>query len=401
MKLRILFLTNKVPFPPKDGGSIATFGMIKPFADAGHKVTVLAMNTRKHHVTPFEIPNDLQAQITFHLVEVPAHIKLIELLKNLLFSKLPYNAERFIDNKYTKKLESLLSAFEYDIIQLEGLYLYPYIPTIRKFSKAKIAYRSHNIEHEIWERSAIQAKGLKKFYLNILSSRLKQFELDSINTYDLLLPITERDNSKLREMGNKKPSFSIPAGFDIDSQIQKQTDFEMNIFFIGALDWLPNQEGIIWFIERCWPQILKQEPTVILKIAGRNAPSWLIDKLNVKNTQYLGEIDDAKEYIINNGIMIAPMLSGSGMRIKIIEGMLYQKAIITSTIGCEGIKVKNEEQLFIADTPADFSKYVLSLLRNRKKIIETGAKAFKFVKDEYNNQHLNNKLVAFYNQHIG
>jgi hypothetical protein len=99
--------------------------------------------------------------------------------------------------------------------------------------------------------------------------------------------------------------------------------------------------------------------------------------------------------------MIAPMLSGSGMRIKIIEGMLYQKAIITSTIGCEGIKVKNEEQLFIADTPADFSKYVLSLLRNRKKIIETGAKAFKFVKDEYNNQHLNNKLVAFYNQHIG
>ena len=99
--------------------------------------------------------------------------------------------------------------------------------------------------------------------------------------------------------------------------------------------------------------------------------------------------------------MIAPLLSGSGMRVKIIEGMLNQKAIVTSSIGCEGIKATNEEELFIADSALEFSKYVLLLLRNRQKAIDTGTKAFLFVKEEYNNRKLIDKLATFYKQQIG
>lgn len=398
--MKILFLTNKVPFPPKDGGSIATLGMIEAFANSGHIVTVLAMNTQKHHVTPFEIPQELSAKIVFHLVEVPAQIKLSGALSNLFFSNLPYNAERFINKKYTKKLQLLLSAQQFDVIQLEGLYLCPYIATIRQYSHAKIAYRSHNIEHEIWERTLKQSDGIKKLYLQILSSRLRNFELKAINQYDLLVPITRRDEIQLKALGNNKPTLSIPAGFSYEQIEPYEPSFELNLFFIGALDWAPNQEGLLWFMEKCWPVILKNKPEIRLKIAGRNAPNWLVAKFQLTNIDYLGEIEDAKKYIHQNGIMIAPLLSGSGMRVKIIEGMFYKKAIVTTPIGCEGINVKNKQELFIAGSPDIFTDHILTLLNNRNLVIETGSKAYNFVKEEFDNQKLNRKLVTFYKQHL-
>lgn len=398
--MKILFLTNKVPYPPKDGGSIATFGMIKAFADAGHKTSVLAMNTRKHHVTPFEIPAEIKAQITMHLVEVPALINPLELINNLLFSKLPYNAQRFIDQNYKNKLKSLLQAFTFDIIQLEGLYLCPYIKTIRANSNAKIVYRSHNIEHEIWERTVQQTKGIKKIYIKHLTRRIKKFELDAINTYDSIIPITKRDLKKLNKLGNLKPSFVIPAGFEIE-EIENTSPAENNLFFIGALDWAPNQEGLNWFFKKCWKKILQVQPQINLIVAGRNAPNWFIQKIKEQpNVQYRGEIPDAQEFISTNNIMIAPLLSGSGMRVKIIEGMMYKKAIVTTPVGCEGIDVKNKEQIFIADKPAKFVKHCLTLTQNRKLVVATGNKAFKFVQKHYDNKILNKKLVAFYNKII-
>lgn len=398
--MKILFLTNKVPYPPKDGGSIASFGMMKAMADAGHQVTVLAMNTLKHHVTPYDIPEEIKAHITFLLVEVPAAIKPGALLKNLFFSELPYNAERFIDNNYREKLESLLSVLKADVIQLEGLYVYPYIPVIRKISKALIVYRSHNIEHEIWQRSILQASGIRKSYLKILTRRLKKFEQNAIDQYDLLVPITNRDLSKLNEMGNTKPALAIPAGFDTDEVRMVYPNFQMNLFFIGALDWSPNQEGLIWFIDQCWQQIQKQRPGTILKIAGRNAPDWLIEKFQRENIEYLGEIDNAQKFIATNGIMIAPVLSGSGMRVKIIEGMLNQKSIVTTSIGCEGIQVENEVHLFIANKAPDYVHYIVELLNNKNLVVETGSKAYDFVKEEYDNRFLIRKLIEFYKHHL-
>jgi glycosyltransferase involved in cell wall biosynthesis len=400
--MKILFLTNKPPYPKKDGGSIATMGMIEAFADSGHQVTVLAMNTRKHHISPFEIPEKNSSKIIFHLAEVPASISAFEAFVNLISSRLPYNAQRFISKTYREKLENLLQVTQFDIIQLEGLYLCPYISTIRKHSNALVSYRSHNIEHEIWQRTVAQSKGLKKIYLKILTSRLKQFETDALNTYDTLVPITKRDEEKLLEMGNKKPAVTIPAGFNIlNTKISEQTTIPNNLFFIGALDWSPNQEGILWFLDNCWQSILGQKPKTTLKIAGRNAPPWLTEKLrNYPNIKYEGEVEDAVVFMQENGLFIAPLLSGSGMRVKIIEGMMYQKCIITTPVGCEGIKASNKEHLFIAKNHEQFSEMTINLLSNKKKAIETGQKAYNFVLSAYDNQKHIEKLTTFYNQQL-
>jgi glycosyltransferase involved in cell wall biosynthesis len=397
--MKILFLTNKPPYPPNDGGSIATLGLMEAFANKGHRIGLLAMNTRKHHITPFDIPEVLSSKITIHLVEVPALIRPVDALKNLFFSKLPYNAQRFIDKKFNEKLTQLLQAQQFDIIQLEGLYLCPYIKTIRKNSNSLIVYRSHNIEHEIWERSVKQAKGLKKIYLDIIASRLKKFEKEAINQYDLLLPISQRDEQKLNELGNNKPSLVVPAGFDFYKTEKAHTEFERNLFFIGALDWVPNQEGLTWFFENCWSSILEEHPGVKLKIAGRNAPDWFIQKLNIKNVQYLGEIENAKSFMQKNGLMIAPLLSGSGMRVKIVEGMMYSKCIVTTPVGCEGINAKNEEHIFISGDAIQFSDYINHLLKNEQKMIETGNNAFTFAKNEFDYKIIIEKVDRFLKKH--
>lgn len=400
--MKILFLNNKPPYPPKDGGSIASLSMIKAFANAGHHVTVLAMNTLKHHISPFELPNELTSKIIFHLVEVPAKIAPTEAFINLVNSRLPYNAQRFINKTYRHKLEVLLKATNFDVVQLEGLYLCPYIDTIRKYSNALIAYRSHNIEHEIWQRTLAHSKGLKKLYLQILTSRLKQFETDAINSYDLLVPITQRDEKMLNQMGNTKPCITIPAGIDTTNtrfEIKKpQSD---DLFFIGALDWTPNQEGLFWFLDGSWPVILEKRPKSRLKIAGRNAPQWLVDKLNnYPHIDYVGEVENAARFMQENGLFIVPLLSGSGMRIKIIEGMMHQKCIVTTPIGCEGIEAINNEHIYIAKNQNDFSKIVIELLSNKEKTLATGLKASKFVKLAFDNQLLIEKLATFYKQYI-
>ena len=398
--MKILFLTNKVPYPPKDGGSIATFSLIKSFNNAGHAVTVMSMNTRKHHITPFDIPKQISSQIIFHLIEVPARISLKGIVTNFLFSKLPYNAERFIDDNYHHKLELLLSTHQYDIIQLEGLYLLPYFDLIRKYSTAKIVYRSHNIEHEIWERTAIQAKGIKKIYLNNLSKRLRKFEISLINKYDLLIPITLRDEKRLNELGNTKPALTIPAGIDIQEKEPVAKPLKNDLFFIGALDWAPNQEGLIWFFDNCWDEIRKECPKVSLTVAGRNAPDWFVKILKKHTVKYLGEVPNAQQFMKKHAVMIAPLLSGGGMRVKIIEGMSLKKPIVTTPVGCEGIDAVNEKDILIAESPRAYTNYIIRLVKDIALQTSISNNCYKFVKENYSNEILSNRLADFYKTHI-
>jgi hypothetical protein len=213
--MKILQLTNKPPWPARDGGAIAMLSLTKGLAYAGNEVTVLAMNTTKHHTNPDEIPAEIRKLADFRWVEVPAETSPLQAVFNLFFSKQPYNAVRFISKTYETALARTLEEKKFDIVQLEGLYLCPYVPVIRKHSSAVVAYRSHNIENEIWSRTASISRGAKRWYLKNLASRIERFEKYWLNSYDLLVPITERDEEILENMGNRKPSHVSPTGIDM------------------------------------------------------------------------------------------------------------------------------------------------------------------------------------------
>jgi len=398
--MRILQLMNKVPWPPKDGGAIACLNMTKGFSMLGHEVTVLSMNTSKHHIRIKDMPADVRSKADFRLVEVPASINWIEATLNLLFSRLPYNAQRFISDEFSHELAKLLTEKSFDIIQLEGLYLCPYIPIIRKYSKALIAYRAHNIEYEIWERTATLSEGLRSRYLRNLSKRIKRFEVSYLNSYDLLVPITDRDGIILDKLGNTKPRHTSQTGIDFASLVPTARKLEFpSLFHIGALDWAPNQEGLIWFFNQCWPKIHQENPDLKFYLAGRNAPEWFERIIKLDGVEYLGEINDAYDFVNSKAVMVVPLFSGSGMRIKIIEGMALGKPIVTTDIGTEGIPTENGKNILIANEADRFTEAITQLINDRELSNRIGKSAIGFIQEKFDNLSQAEALVEFYKQH--
>lgn len=276
-----------------------------------------------------------------------------------------------------------------------------YIPIIREYSDAKISLRAHNIEHEIWQRTVdLQKSGLKKEYLKIITKRIKNLKLNLLNKYDLLVPITERDAIVFNKLGNNKPTHITPTGIDISELKPDNSNIEYpSIFHIGALDWIPNQEGIIWFLDNVLPNLLEKHPTLKFYIAGRNAPQSFINKLNKPNIVFVGEVDNAYDFMNSKAVMIVPLLSGSGMRIKIIEGMALGKTIISSSIGTEGISSTHDKNILIANTPQEFLNEVEKTLINKEFFEGIGENAIKFVKENFDNMSISSSLIDFYTKH--
>ena len=167
-----------------------------------------------------------------------------------------------------------------------------------------------------------------------------------------------------------------------------------SVFHIGALDWMPNQEGLTWFFENVWGlRYWKNIPVCIFTWPAEMRQSF--QKLPYPNIIFLGEVEDAYEFIRNRAVMIVPILSGSGMRIKIIEGMALGKAIVTTSMGTEGIATNHGRDILIADDPGQFARHVCSLVEDRNYCMEIGENARNFVARHYDNFAITSSLAAF------
>lgn len=394
--MRILVLSSKMPYPPIDGGSIATLNLSQALYREGAEISLLSMNTRKHYFSTEDIPQDIRTTLNLQTVVVPAKINTWAAIKNLLFSKQAYTAERFYDDAFKAKLKEVLQKQSFDIIQLEGLYLGLYVPFIRALSKAKIVYRAHNLEFEIWQRAAKRSSALKKQYFSNLSKRLLKLEKKVLHWADAVVPISAKDGEWFARQKPQLQMHIAPAGISrLFEKPNNQPSTEIDLFFIGALDWLPNQEGLLWFVEEVWPEIHQKYPQLKFYIAGRNASAQM-KNIKAPNLFFLGEVEDAPLFMQQHAIMVVPLFSGSGMRIKIIEAMALHKAIITTALGLEGNAAKAPEHLRIANTKMDFIAQITELLNRPEDIQKIGEAARQFVLSEFNQQTIAAKLLLFY-----
>lgn len=398
--MKLLLVCKKFPYPPKDGETIAIFNHIKGYHKAGHQVAVAAINTSKHHTDMKSLPEAVLKLAQFHSVDIDTAVRPVAAFINL-FQNTSYHIARFEATSFKEKLENILTGNKFDVIQLEGLYLAPYLSVVRKQSKALVAMRPHNIEHEIWERMAdTLAPGLKKHYLKLQAARLKKYEISMLNKYDVIVPITSRDGALFKKLGCSLPMFASPAG--VDSEEYKPDDrlpeFP-SVFFLGGLDWLPNQDGLKWFIEKVWSRVAQANNRVKFFIAGRNAPRW-IQNLDENGVKVIGEVDDAKAFINSKSIMAVPLFSGSGMRIKIIEGMAMGKTVISTGLGAEGIDYSAGENIIIADTAEEFYRAIIKCIDNREYATSIGKNAARFAREYFNNDTLVNSLLKFYSEII-
>lgn len=395
--MKVLFLCKKFPYPLKDGESIAVSNLCKELKLLGCDITLLCMNTSKHYVDPSALPEEYNCFSKIHTVNLDNSIRPLKAMASLISGE-SYHISRFNSNLFRNALVQVLQKETFDIIQLETLYLAPYVDTIRAFSKARIVMRAHNVEHEIWERITNNTGSqLRKWYLGHLTRKLKEYEIRQFPAYDYLVTLTERDLKQFKDKGYKNGASAAPIGFNTEHYPYMPPSFgtKMSLCFIGSLDWMPNLEGLAWFLEHCWPAIHKKWPEITFHIAGRNTPVSLLQR-RLPNVIIHGEVPDAVEFISHHSAMIVPLFSGSGMRVKIVEGMVMGKAIITTSIGKEGIEGAHKEHLLIANTGKEFLKAIEYCVSNPENAIDIGKKAQEIASTQFDGRHAAQRIMEIY-----
>lgn len=394
--MKILFVCNKSPWPPKEGGPIAMNNIIEGMINRGHQVKVLAAVTNKYSISLNDVPKEYRKKTGLELAYINLKVKPVSAFFNLFTGK-SYHVERFISKNFKHKLITILQKEKFDIVQIEMLYMSPYLKIIRDFSDAKVVLRAHNIEHLIWKRVAIEEQNIaKKLYLRHLASTLENYEKNILSRYDGIVPITKKDARFFSNETNVSVQ-AISFGIDFNKiPYKKEVKAEQALFHIGSMNWIPNIEGVKWFLNEVWPDVSMQFPDLKFYLAGRETPDWLKNaKLN--NVVVVGEVPDAFEFIASKTISLAPLFSGSGIRIKIIESMAMGKTVIATKVGAEGINYTDGKNILIANTKKEFFKAIKKLYNNPELSSNIGLNARKLVMCEHNIKDTSIQLEDFYN----
>lgn len=398
MSIRVLLLTKKVPFPLRDGESVAINNMVLGLKEQGITVDLLTFNTVKHYTDINQYPSHLGLYGSVESVALDNQVKVIPAFTNLLGSK-SYHIERFESEEYAQVLRQLLSDNTYDIVQLESIFLGPYISTIREYSDARVVLRTHNVEAVIWKRLSIDAALPKRQYLSIQAARLESYESMVINEVDRVLPMSEADASVLRKMGMNVEHTTIPISLDISNYTHKIEDKRPHsICFIGSLDWRPNTQGLMWFVEHVWPLIRRHSPNISFHVAGRNASAKLESTLVQAGVDFCGEVPNAIDFIAQHDAMVVPLLSGSGQRVKILESLAIRIPVVATTIGAEGIAVEDKSSIILADDPDLFARQVCELLSNERLRDKIAAAGFSLIQERYSTQSMGQVYRSVYEE---
>lgn len=398
--MRILQVCFRLPFPLKDGGAIAMFNMTKGFSEQNCFLKLLVPITNKHRFNIDELPDSFKSYGEVKALNINSDITFFGVLKSF-FVTIPYYVSRYYSKNFRNALIEILKNEEFDIIHFESLKVAMYAKVARKYSNAKLVLRSHNVEYLIWQRQAQNSRSIKKIFLHDMSKKLKKYETDILEDFDALVPITQVDADYFLKTGFNKPVHTSLSGIDFNESNTGDTLIEPNSFFhIGALDWMPNLESVKWFLTEIWPLILIDKPEAKFYIAGRNTPDE-IKKLADKNVIVAGEVEDASHFMKSKQIMVVPLLAGSGMRIKVAEGLALGKVIISTSIGAEGIEYSDGINILIANTPEMFriqAKRVLSDISLSKSIERN---AILLAKSTLDNTAIVKSLLSFYSELVG
>lgn len=396
--IEILQICKKIPWPLKDGEAIAITHLSQTLAAQGIRMDLLSMNTTKHFVKPDGIEIVLPHYNQITIVPIDNRLRWSGLLLNL-FQNSSYHITRFLNAAFEYALTGMLQAKRYDIIQLESLVLAAYIPVIRQYSKAKIVLRSHNVEFLIWKRlSESERNPIKKAYLKIAASRLQKFERQVLNEIDLLLPISDDDNQFFRSMGYEGPSHTCPIIPAVNTRTQYKlhpVHLSLYLTFIGTLDWLPNQEGLKWFLKNVWPQVLEKYPDARFDIAGRNAPAWF-QEMKIQGVRFVGEVEDAAEFLSRSLFTVVPLLSGSGMRAKIIEALSLGHLVLSTRVGAEGIPASDELHFLCFQDAASFLDAVSNCLSKPDYARGIAENGFHWIHTYFDPEKVCSDLIFYY-----
>lgn len=393
--MKILQICNKPPFPSVDGGTMAMQNLSEALSIQKHQVKIVALNTPKHFSRIEKIDKEIREKFSIEYFFINTKITFFNTLFNLFTSK-SFHASRFYSDKIAKQINIIIENENFDLVILDSLFCGVYLKSIKKIFKGKIIVRAHNIEHKLWERIKNQEiNKLKKIYLSIQTSRLEIFEKKVINESDAIIAITKEDKDYLQENYNKKNIFVLPYSVKKIITSNSPKNKTLNFYHLGSMDWLPNLNGLEWFLSNVWKKFFINNTSMFFRMAGRNMPEHLIQQ-SEKNLFIEGEISNAEKFVNSCDVMICPLFSGGGIRIKIIEALSCGKPIIATKIAAEGIPYQNysPSPIIIVENENDF----IESINNFKDLNFYTARslmAIKLIEDNFLLEPLSKSLSDF------
>jgi glycosyltransferase involved in cell wall biosynthesis len=397
--MKILVLTNRIPWPLKDGGSVAVYQMLQSQVRCGFQVKLLSLNTNKHFQEPATLPAFFNT-IGLEAVRINTDVKLSDAVKNL-FTGESYNVIRFESEAFRIKLMELLKDNVYDIILFESIYLALYLDTARNYSKAKLVLRAHNVEFEIWQQAAREGGFITKKYFRLLAKRLEAFEKKTWKQFDAIIPISSDNAYTIKHFcdPDKTKLITLPAAIDIRDTGTANNASVTKLYHLGSMEWIPNQQAMKWFLDEVWKRIAFDTKAEFF-LAGRNMPEEFFHYAG-ERVHIVGEVDSAEDFISDKQIMVVPLFAGSGLRIKILEAMAFGKTVITTSVGMQGIEAENGKEIMIANNAKAFADAVRHFLQFPDEALEMGARAKELIRNKYSMESFESKLKEFYLQITG
>lgn len=383
--MRILWLKTELLHPVDKGGRIRTFQLLRQLKKE-HHVTYLTLDDGNSAYDAVEKASEYADEIVTipHKISPKFSIKFYyEIIKNLI-SRFPYAIQKYESDKMRGKVKELIEGGEFDVLVCD--FLTPAINLSAGLSIASILFQ-HNVEALIWRRHFETAKSrIKKGFLKMQWYRMFAYEKKCSDKFDWIIAVSPDDAEIMRNDYGIQNVSIVSTGVDIRyfaprKDVRKD---KFNLVFTGSMDWLPNEDAMLWFTTEILPLVRKEIPEVSLTVVGRN-PSSTLEKIGKNDPliEITGRVDDVRPYMEKASIYIVPIRIGGGTRLKIFEAMAMELPVVSTVVGAEGLPLKNDEDILLRDDPQDFADAILLLLRNKELSHATAQRSAQTVRDNF------------------
>ena len=377
--MRILWLNAGLLLPLDKGGKLRTWHLMRHLAQR-HEITYLSFAPPE--TTPAE--REGMREVCAHLQVVPRRdpakgsLAFYADTAAHLLDRLPYAAAKYRSSAYRALVRQTLAATPFDLIVCD--FLVPAVNMPDRLPCPAVLF-THNVEAEIWRRHYEGRTGrISRLLYRQQWQRMLRFERRTIARFDRVLAVSDVDAQTLQRLypsALAAPPITVATGVDTTYFAPAPGDpGPKHLVFTGSMDWIPNEDAMTHFCRDILPRIRAEEPQATVSIVGR-APTPAVARLaEIDGVEVTGRVEDVRAHVSRGSVYVVPIRIGGGTRLKIFEAMAMAKAVVSTTIGAEGLPVTPDRDIVIADDPAAFAAAVVSLLRDggRRRALEQAAR---------------------------
>jgi polysaccharide biosynthesis protein PslH len=392
-QLGILVLTPSMPFATSWGFGIRVFHLVRQLA-AHHRVTVLTYG-RSDNARDVAALRELGAEVT--AVTSPERDKRRRRMAQLasLASATPYQYGQLQSSAMQRELERTLESSAFDIVQVESSQMGGF----DFHDHAAVVLDEHNIEYELLHRSyRIESSVGRKLFNAVEYLKVRRAERAAWRRADGCLLTSHRQEAVVRHVAPSTPTAVIPNGVDLEYfSPGSATPDRDSILFTGLLTYRPNLDAVRFFTREVLPLIVSARPATTLTVVGYASPDVLAT-IAGPHVLATGWVPDVRPYLSAAAAVVVPVRMGSGTRLKVLDGLAAGKPVVSTTLGCEGIDVRDGEHVLLGDEPRSFADHVLAVLQDESLSSGLGRRGRRLVEAKYSWSAVGAELVAFYSR---